>query len=198
MSQLKNSPQLRIRSPSLVLRRLASADAHKIFLMSQEDGMRTWLPSQVYDDEAHAAAVLGFLISQYTEQADPKRGPCVLGVTLARTGELIGHAGLSPISEGVEIGVAIERAHQGKGLGAEAVRAFCEWGLEQFSIDSILGITSARNIASKKTLLSAGFCKQKDQIMEFQGNEQVVEVFRFAGLPGEAESCLSSQAGPPL
>lgn len=179
MGHLKNLPQLRIKTPSLELRRLAPADAHKIFLMSQEEGMRTWLPSQVYDNESHAASIVGFLISQYSEPADPKRGPFVLGVSLTHTGELIGHVGLSPIMENVEIGFAIERAHQGKGLAAEAVRAFCEWGLGHFSIDSILGVTSARNIASKKTLVRAGFGKQKDALMKFQGEEQAVEVFRF-------------------
>ncbi len=144
--------------------------------------MRTWLPSQVYENESHAASIVSFLISQYSEPADPKRGPYVLGVSLTHRKELIGHVGLSPIMENVEIGFAIERAHQGKGLAAEAVRAFCEWGLGHFSIDSIVGVTSARNIASKKTLVRAGFGKQKDALMKFQGEEQAVEVFRFGRL----------------
>lgn len=181
MAHLKSLPQRDIQTPSLELRRLAPADARKIFRMSQEEGMRTWLPSQVYDSESHAASIVGFLISQYEEPADPRRGPYVLGVCLAHAGELIGHVGLSPMMDSVEVGFAIERAQQGKGFAAEAVRAFCDWALGRFSIPGILGVVSARNVASRRTLLKAGFCKEKDALMQFQGEEQTVEVFRFSG-----------------
>ena len=65
--------------------------------------MRTWLPTQVYDNEPHAPSIVGILISQYSEPADPKLGPYVLGVSLTPKGELIGHVGLSPMMENVEI-----------------------------------------------------------------------------------------------
>ena len=50
--------QLPIATPFLSLRPLAADDAAKIFQMIQEEGMRAWLPSQVYRDEADAALVI--------------------------------------------------------------------------------------------------------------------------------------------
>jgi RimJ/RimL family protein N-acetyltransferase len=148
--------------------------------MSQEEGMRVWLPSQVYRDEAHAASVLAFLISQYSVPADPKVGPYVLGVQLRSTGELVGHVGLSPLGEAVEVGFAIENSRQRKGIATEAVHAACHWASDMFSLETILGITAAQNVASQGVLLRAGFTRQKDEVMRFQGLEQPVMFFSFS------------------
>jgi len=40
---------------TLTLRRFVPGDAAKVFAMSREDGIRTWIPDQVYADEAEAA-----------------------------------------------------------------------------------------------------------------------------------------------
>ena len=117
--------------------------------MSQEEAMRTWLPSQVYRDEAHAASALVFLISQYDSAEDPRTVPIVFGAELKATGELVGHVGVSPFKGAVEVGFAIERAQQRKGLATEAVRAACTWATSAFPIRKILGITAARNIAHR-------------------------------------------------
>lgn len=148
--------------------------------MSQEEGLRAWLPSQVYRDEAHAASVLVFLISQYSDPADPRVGPYVLGVELKSTGELVGHVGLSRFGEAVEVGFAIESCHQRKGIATEAVRAACHWACDVFQLEIILGITAARNVASQGVLLRAGFSRQKDEVMRFQGLEQPVIFFAFS------------------
>jgi [ribosomal protein S5]-alanine N-acetyltransferase len=173
--------QLPIETTSLTLRAFVPEDAAKIFQMSQEEGMRTWLPSQVYRDEAHAASVLASLMSQYTIPGDPARGPYVLGVELRSTRELIGHVGFSPFEEAVEVGYAIEAAHQRKGFATEAVRAACEWAASAFSIPTILGVTAAQNSASHGVLLRAGFTRQKETVMRFQGLEQPVIFFAFTG-----------------
>lgn len=170
-----------IETPSLTLRSFVSEDARKVFYMSQEEGMRTWLPSQVYRDEPHAASVLAFLISQYSVPADPKVGPYVLGVQLRSSGELVGHVGVSPFDEVVEVGFAIETSQQRKGLATEAVRAMCHWASRAFSLDTILGITAAQNLASQGVLLRAGFTWKNDDVMRLQGVEQAVRFYAFAG-----------------
>ncbi len=169
-----------IETASLTLRAFVSEDAPKVFQMSQEDGMRSWLPSQVYRDEAHAASVLAFLISQYNIPADPRIGPYVLGVQVRNSGELVGHVGFSPLGEAVEVGFAIENAHQRKGIATEAVRAACEWAADTFSMATILGVTAARNRASQSVLLRVGFARQKEEVMRFQGVKQRVIFFAFA------------------
>jgi len=172
--------QLPIATASLTLRALGPKDVPKVFQMSQEDGMRTWLPSQVYRDEGHAASVLAFLISQYSISADHRIGPYVLGVQVGNVDDLIGHVGFSPLGDAVEVGFAIERAHQRKGIATEAVRAACEWAVDAFSIATVLGVTSAQNNAAQSVLLRAGFEWQKVEVMRFQGLEQPVIFFAFA------------------
>src|ERR1700694_148541 len=172
--------RLPIETASLTLRPFVLGDARKLFQMSQEESMRAWLPSQVYRDEADAASVLAALISQYRVPADPRIGPYVIGVEVRKSGELVGHVGFSPLGDAVEVGFAIDSAHHRKGIATEAVRAACEWAAEQFSIATILGVTSGQNIASQRVLLRAGFAWQKDEVMRFQGREQAVVFFAFA------------------
>lgn len=141
----------------LMLRHFVRDDAAKVFAMSQEAGMRKWIPDQVYANESEALEVLHDLISQYADPGDPAAGPYVLGVCLQGTGELVGHVGLSPLRGTVEIGYAIEEGHQGKGLASEAVAAMSEWGLRRFKLPHILGIVAADNAASCRVLERAGY-----------------------------------------
>ncbi len=170
---------LPIETTSLTLRAFVPEDAPKVFKMSQEEGMRRWLPSQVYRDEEHAASVLASLISQYSVPGDPRMGPYVFGVQVGSAAELVGHVGFGPLGEAVEVGFAIESAHQGRGIATAAVRAACEWAALAFSLASILGVTAAGNTASQGVLLRAGFVRQKEEVMRFQGVEQGVIYFAF-------------------
>ena len=101
---------------ALSIRHLNLDDTAPIFRLSQEQGMRTWLPDQVYADEARAFEVLCFLTSRYGPSADPRHAPYVLGVCLSASHELIGHVGFSPCEHGVEVGYAIGAAYQERGV----------------------------------------------------------------------------------
>ncbi len=173
-------PELFIDATSVVLRKLKLEDAPKFFRMSHEDGMRTWIPSQVYQDHAHAASVLEYLIKQYDSGADPRTVPIVLPVQLKTTGEVIGHVGLSPLNEWVEIGFAVEHAQQRKGLATEAVKAVCAWATSVYPIKRIHGITAKGNVASQGVLQKAGFGNRKEQLMFMQGAEQPVVIFEYS------------------
>jgi ribosomal-protein-alanine N-acetyltransferase len=190
--------ELLIETPSLLLRRFVPADTKKVFRMSQEESMKAWIPSQVYRDEAHAGSVVMFLISQYASGGDPRTVPIVLGVQLKATAELVGHIGLSPFNEAVEVGYAIEGVHQRKGFATEAVRAACAWATSEFPINTILGISAAQNVASQGVLLRAGFRREKEQIMPFQGAEQRVFIFQFSpycAQPGAAPNGAATERG---
>jgi hypothetical protein len=71
-----------IATPSLTMRPLELRDAEELFRHSREEGMRTWLPSQVYRDLDHARSVVAFLIAQRRRPGEPRLGPYVLGVEL--------------------------------------------------------------------------------------------------------------------
>ena len=130
----------------------SEARAEDAKMMSQEDCARKWLPGQVYRDEAHAASAVDWLIRQFDLQMTPKTNAFVFGVEDKATARLIGHVGLSPLFDGVEVGFGIATSEQGKGYAAEAVSRACAWGFERFSLLVILGVTDAENVASQRVL----------------------------------------------
>ncbi|WP_018248769.1 GNAT family N-acetyltransferase [Orenia marismortui] len=151
-----------IETERLAIRHLLVEDVSKIFLMSQEEGMKKWLPDQVYENEEVAHEVVEFLISQYLEKASPDKAPYVLGVVIKEIKELIGHVGLSPIDEGVEIGYAIEERYQGKGYATEAVKAMSAWALKELEVSNIWGIVDINNTISARVLEKSGYSFVKD------------------------------------
>jgi RimJ/RimL family protein N-acetyltransferase len=146
-----------VRTEALFLRHLAPDDTAPMFRLSQEQGMRDWLPDQVYADEAEAFRVLRFLSSQYGPLANPCNTPYVLAVCLATSGEVIGHVGFSPCEYGVEVGYAIGDAHQNRGYAKQALLAASTWALSRFSLSFVHAIVAAENVGSCKVLESCGF-----------------------------------------
>ena len=171
-------PQL--ETDDLALRPFTPGDARKVFAMSQEEGIRKWMPSQVYRDEAHAASVLATLAAQYRADIDLMTAPFVLGIELKSSGALVGHAGISPLQGGLEVGFAVERSQQGKGIATLAVRTLCEWAAMTCPGTRILGIAAQENNASQRVLMRSGFQRQAATEMLFQGREQPVVVFAYS------------------
>lgn len=174
---------IEIVTPRLQLRLFDTGDVAKVFRMSREPLSMRWLPSQVYGDEAEATAAVRYLIEQAQSPRDPRRGPFVLGIVSRDDGELIGHVGLSEWRDEVEVGYAIEESRQGRGFATEAVRAACAWGIEQFGLERILGITSTENVASQRVLIHAGFVLREEVRMPFQGVEEEVSIFELVRKP---------------
>lgn len=172
--------RLPISTSALLIRPFVPEDAANMLALSREASLQTWLPSQIYRDQAHAAAVLAFLIEQYTTPGHPRHGPYVLAIEHQRDQRLIGHVGFSPLGPDVEIGFAIGQAYQGRGLAAEAISAASRWAMRTFALDQILGIAAVANQASRRTLARAQFAYSGDQLRHFQGTEQIVSVYRLA------------------
>jgi [ribosomal protein S5]-alanine N-acetyltransferase len=150
-----------IRTPRLLLRPFTLADTPKIFAMSHEDGLRRWIPDQVYRDEQHAEDVLRALMAHTSNAPDPRVRPYVLGIEEAATSILVGHVGLSPARGSVEIGYAIEERVHGKGFATEAVRQMSGWALTTLALPEVLGIVGADNIGSCRVLEKAGFALEE-------------------------------------
>jgi [ribosomal protein S5]-alanine N-acetyltransferase len=164
-----------ISTPRLRLRAFTLADVPKLFVMSVEDGMRRWIPDQVYRNEEHAEAVVRALIAFTDLVPDPRVRPYVLGVAHTETGSLIGHVGLSPARGSVEIGYAIEQCHHGKGLATEAVTAMSDWALTALRLPEVLGIVAVDNAPSRSVLEKAGFVRSEESV---DGRSVPVLVYR--------------------
>lgn len=168
-----------ITTTSLTLRTFVPEDAPKVFAMSQEIGMRTWLSDQVYEDAQTALEVLRYLIAKCRDPGTPALGPYVLGICLTRSSELIGHVGLSPLGDQVEVGFAIEQRFQGRGFAAEAVRAMAEWGLHRFGLAQVIGIAASENRASCRVLERAGFAFMDESLRSLHGRTRLVRTYRM-------------------
>lgn len=175
----------------VTLRQFVPEDARKIYLLSQESGLRTWLPDQVYDSEEQALKVLLYLIETLRDPGNPALGPYVLGVHFNESNELIGHVGLSPLHGQVEIGYAIEDKHQGKGLATQVVRAMSDSALTRFELPRVLGIVASDNAASCRVLVRAGFVLVEESMGSLHGLERRIRRYEktrpsaIAWLPGD-------------
>lgn len=160
-----------------MLRPFTIADTAKLFALSGEDGMRRWIPDQVYRDLQHTEQVTRALIGFTSLAAAPRARPYVLGIEHRETAALIGHVGLSSARESVEIGYAIEQRHQGTGLATEAVSAVVKWALAELGLPEVLGIVEIDNVSSYRVLEKAGFTRVEQSV---NGRGQAVVVYRRA------------------
>jgi RimJ/RimL family protein N-acetyltransferase len=122
-------------------------------------------------------------------QMTPKTNAFVFGVADKATARLIGHVGLSPLSDGVEVGFGIATLEQGKGYATEAVSRACAWGFERFSLLAILGVTDAENVASQRVLRRCGFRKKEEKMMRCQGVERSVIIFELTEKNAQQTGC---------
>jgi ribosomal-protein-alanine N-acetyltransferase len=169
-------------TPRLLVRDFTLEDSVVIYRLSQEEGMKRFIPDQVYEDEAEAADVLGFLIAQYADPEATRSGTYVQAVELKESGELVGHVGLSPVDGGTEIGYAIAEAHQGKGYATELVRGTVRWALRDEGLPCLLGIVDSDNRASIRVLEKAEFALVDERERTSHGGMAQVRTYR-AGAP---------------
>jgi [ribosomal protein S5]-alanine N-acetyltransferase len=173
-----------ISTSRLLLRAFSLDDVPKLFAMSVEDGMRRWIPDQVYRDEQHAEQVCRALMDLTAKDPDPRTRPYVLGLELRETGSLIGHVGLSAARESVEIGYAIEQRLHGTGLATEAVTATSRWAVNDLGLPEVLGIVEADNIASCRVLEKSGFVRSGEDIKTVAGLPRTRLIYRYAAATG--------------
>lgn len=168
-----------IETDLLRLRTFTQDDVPAVLAMSQEDCARRWLPSQVYRDEAHAAKTVNWLIQQFDVRTTPMNNVFVFGIEEKASGRLIGHVGLSPLFDSVEVGFGIATAVQGRGYATQAVTAACDWAFSQFALSAILGVTDEENVTSQRVLRRCGFHSKEKRSMCLQGTDRPVEIFEL-------------------
>jgi RimJ/RimL family protein N-acetyltransferase len=178
------SPSFEPSSPpgiggGVLLRPFAAADAPAILALSQEDGMRTWLPDQVYADLGAARRVVGQLLAWLREPGTPLRAPFVLAVCRDDAPAPIGHVGLSPLADEVEVGYAVGERWQRQGFASAAVRRMVEWGLPRFALPRVLGIVADDNAASWRVLERVGFALVSRIPGTLHGRAGLMRTYRF-------------------
>jgi len=170
---------LPIHTPSLRLRQIVVGETERMMELNGQPSTRLWLPSHVYADVHEATARMRYLISCYSSPGDPRIGPYVLAVEHRASGALLGHVGFSPFDSDVEVSYAIAEDSRRRGYGSEALLYACQWAAQTFGLPSVLAITEAGNVPSRRTLERAAFVHAKDTVMQFQGSEQTVSHYKW-------------------
>ncbi len=140
----------------LRVRPFREEDARQLYENHLDDEVRKWFPNECYADEAEALDAVRF----YADCVRQGRLPCVLGVELKETGELIGDTGVSEV-EGrpgeTEIGYCIGGKYRGKGYASELLEAVTGFMAVRFSTRVIWGRVVRGNVASARVLEKAGY-----------------------------------------
>ncbi|OFZ49611.1 MAG: hypothetical protein A2381_04065 [Bdellovibrionales bacterium RIFOXYB1_FULL_37_110] len=163
---------LNLETPQLLLRPFTLNDTSIIFSLSQETGMKQWIPDQVYQDLQQTTDILKYLISQYHKRPNPAVAPIVFAIVLKKSNLVIGHVGLSPYKDSIEIGYAIGEKHCGKGYASQAVLAYSNWALDELEISKIWGIVVSQNQASRRVLEKVGFIFLNEKKQMYHGKFQ--------------------------
>ena len=144
-------PQL--ETERLVLRELADSDSSALFLnYSDEDIAKNFLDAPLTDIEQAARFIEAF-------KAEFRQGEAITwAVTLKSTDEFIGTCSyMFEANSCAEIGYDLSKAHWGKGLMSEALRAIIQYGFDRLGLRRVKADTLSENTRSVKLLDRLGF-----------------------------------------
>ena len=164
---------------SLRLRYFVQEDAGQIMALNAEASTRQWLPSHVYPTLEDASSALAYLISCYSAPGHPQQGPYVLAVEHRGNGRLLGHVGFSPCNNEIEVSYAIAESYRGLGYCTEALVNALSWLTEAFAVSRVLALTDSTNVKSRRMLERAHFVHLQEEVMRFQGQDQVVSMYSW-------------------
>ena len=87
-----------------------------------------------------------------------KNGYGVFAVKEIESGQLIGHCGIKPLTDGrLEFLYAYDPTVWGKGYATEAGQAILDYGKNNFDIKEVIGMAYPENVGSIKVLKKLGF-----------------------------------------
>ena len=148
--------------------------AENLFINSQDDNMKRFLPDEVYENTAQAEAVIHKIIDFYTSA----EGPFVYAV-INENDENVGHVEACKIRDGYEIGYHIASRYAGNGYATEVVRAFVPVMMDKLNINHIYGITLEENVASVRVLEKCGFSLVYKGKGLYQGKERNIRKYVY-------------------
>ncbi len=154
----KEFPQL--ETERLVLRELADSDSGALFLnYSDKDIAKNFLDAPLTDIEQAIQFIEAF-------RAEFGQGEAITwAVSLKGTDEFIGTCSyMIEANFRAEIGYDLSRAHWGKGLMSEALRAIIDYGFDELGLRKIKADTLSENTRSVRLLERLGF--RLDEIRE--------------------------------
>lgn len=156
----------------LIIRPFNIQDASLLYQYSNEDEAIRELPDEVLESvDAAKKEILLFNDQFHNHEIS------VYAIALKSSNILIGHIGLSTISQGIEIGYAIAEKFQGQGYCSEIVLPFSLWAKTTFGIDTLYGIVKSANIPSIKALEKSGYRLAKESEFIWWGKPHLTKLY---------------------
>jgi ribosomal-protein-alanine N-acetyltransferase len=137
---------------------LEDVDAYHAAIHSDADVMR-YLPAGRALPRVDTIRILNYFIDHGEQQ-----GYSFEALMDKTTGALIGHVGLHFVTDSVEVGYALSKAHWGKGYATEAALAIMRYGFVTHDFESIIALAFGANSASRRVMERIG--------MTFEGYTQ--------------------------
>ena len=160
---------MELTTPRLRLRPLAPAEMRELLEGRPLPGQR-WAEGYPLDGTLVAVAMQTELVERDVDRG----GFCHYQVMLKDSDVVIGdigfHAPPDELGE-VSIGFGIVPAARRQGFAVEALRALLDWALRQPEVRSVHADTDLVNLASQRTLLSAGM-----RVVADEGDRKVYEI----------------------
>jgi ribosomal-protein-alanine N-acetyltransferase len=129
---------------------LEDVDAYHVAIHSDADVMR-YLPAGRALPRVDTIRILNYFID-HGEQ----RGYSFEALTDKASGVLMGHVGLHFVTDAVEVGYALGKAHWGKGYVTEAALAMMGYGFTTHDFESIIALAFGANTASRRVMERIG------------------------------------------
>ncbi len=162
---------LTIETPRLKLRQFDEADAQALHQILNMPDVLKYFPNS----NPPSLENVGKFIQQQLKHWDEKKYGW-WAVQLHENSDIIGWSGLQylPDTDEVEIGYLLSPTYWGKGLATEGAKEGIQFGFEQLTLDTIVGIVHRQNVASQRVLEKLGL-SGADEAIYFN-----MEVFRYS------------------
>ena len=147
----------------MIVRKLRSEDARRLFEIHSGEKVRKWFPNECYADAREAADAISF----FSDCVEQGRLPYVLAVESKETGELIGDAGVSEVEgqpDAAEIGYVICDRFSGQGYATELAGAMTGYAESRFGTRILYGRVIHGNDASARVLEKNGYTFVKEEL----------------------------------
>ena len=143
---------MKIETERLLITDFAPDMAKAMHLGSLDANTRQFVPDEVFETEASAAAVIANLSACYAGDEGPFVHPYLADGCYA------GYVQLVPLGDGEwEVGYHTVEAFCGRGYATEAVKAFLPPMMERLHLTRVYGICVAENTASVRVMEKCGF-----------------------------------------
>jgi RimJ/RimL family protein N-acetyltransferase len=139
----------------LVLRWLTAADAPSLFEVFGDDEVCRYWSRPALADLAAADALLGEIHAAFES-----RSLFQWGIAERESGRVVGTctlAGVSAEHRRAEVGIALGRAHWGRGYATEALARLVRCAFQDLNLNRLEADADPRNVASMRVLDKAGF-----------------------------------------